>query len=129
MKTADVYPELVKFHPYGVPAHSALPPGGDPACDYAYEAWLQQFVEIANLSWCDRFWPDVPPSEVLKTYQLTHHLYHWLIGCKFPENHGPNYQHRLRFVAVQFKLRPDELRREAMRYLVELIETSLSRSV
>lgn len=124
MKTADVYPDLARTNPNGTPLRSALPPGGSPEIDAAYEKWLQDFVLTANQRWCDRYWPDVPRSEILKTYQLSHHLYSWLIGAKFPEGHGPNYMHRLRFVAVQFKLRPDEIRHEASRYLVELIEAA-----
>jgi hypothetical protein len=109
----------------GFPARSALPPGGSPAIDLAYEKWLQDFVATANLRWCDKHWPDVPDREILKTYQLTGHLYKNLIGCEFPPGHGPNYLHRLRFVAVQFKLRPEDIHREANRYLVELVETAI----
>lgn len=108
------------------PARSDLPPGGDPRCDLAYETWLKSFVAIANLHWCDRFWHALPEREILKTYQLTGHLYKWLIGCEFPPGHGPNYLHRLRFVAIQFRLRPQEIRREAERYLAGLVESALS---
>jgi hypothetical protein len=124
MKTADVYPDLVRHVSGNIPARSALPPGGNPVSDAAYTRWLQCFVDAANLRWCDKHFPSIPDRDIVNTFQLTGHLYHWLIGCKFPPGHGPNYLHRLRFVAVQFKFRPEEIRTESHRYLAELIESS-----
>lgn len=107
------------------PARSQLPPGGDPRCDLVYETWLKSFVALANRDWCDRFWPSLPDHEILTTYQLTGHLHKWLLGCVYPPGHGPTYLHRLRFVAIQFRLRPQEIQREAQCYLAGLIDSEL----
>lgn len=113
MKFSEAFPDLAP--------RSDLPPGGSPGGDRTYETWLVKFVATANLSWLDLHFPIVPDRDLLTVYQLSNHLYKWLIGWSFPDGTGPNYSHRLRFVAVQWLLRPGEVEAEAKRYVAELI--------
>jgi hypothetical protein len=102
-----------------------LPPGGSPRTDAEYERWLKAFVEQANDRHVDR---NISPTgeilvgkELVRTYQVTAHLFKYLNGfAKYPPGSGPTYFHRLRFVAVQFQFRREELVAEAERYEAEL---------
>jgi hypothetical protein len=105
----------------------AIPPPSSPASrtDAEYERWLVAFVEQANDRHVDR---NVSPTgeilvgkELVRTYQLTAHLFKFLNGwAAYPPGTGPTFLHRLRFVAVQFQFRRDELVAEAERYEAEL---------
>ncbi len=101
---------------------SDLPPGGNPRDDAAYLDWANYFCARVNARWLDVHsgWGRELPrkGELVNRWQLTEHLYKTLIGWKFPDGTGPSRAHRIRFVAVQYKLRPMEVRSEARRYVV-----------
>jgi hypothetical protein len=103
---------------------SELPPGGGPAQDKAFLAWLNETCETANREHLDACFRDLPDAELVTTWQLTGHLYKWLIGCTFPEGHGPTWNHRIRFVAVQFDLRRTAIEAETHTYLRGLRDDS-----
>jgi hypothetical protein len=100
---------------------SALPPGGDPRMDDAYEAWLRATCDAANTRWLDRHWPGVPRRELVRTYQITNHLFKWTTGLAYPSGEGPNFQHRIRFVSIQFHYRRAELVAEVESYIARLM--------
>lgn len=112
----DVRPEDIR---------SDLPPGGSPAVDRAYSEWVAGFLDVVHPRVLDRL--TGPHGEILATatqveravnsFSITQHVFKWLIGWKFPDGTGPNYQHRLRFVSVQFKLRPGAIEAEAEAYI------------
>jgi hypothetical protein len=98
----------------------AMPGGGHPRDDAAYLAWCREFCREACTRWLDRFGADLPDRELIHTWELTSHLHRWLTGWGHRPGPGPNYNHRVRLVAVQFRLRPDELTTEATRYVERL---------
>ena len=93
---------------------STLPPGGCPAWDDEYMAWVREYV--AGLNAAHRLIADRP---LLNEFQLTGHLFKYLHGPgEYPK--GITYAHRLRFTAIQHHYRAAELRAEADRYVEAL---------
>lgn len=125
MSTVAIDPEQAK--------KSSLPPGGCPAWDDQFLGWVRDFVRQMNYVSILLDSPEwmVPTSRVvlsrlaeghspprngpLTEWRLTCHLYKWLNGpSRYP--HGLTYFHRLRFMAIQFHYRRDEILAEADRY-------------
>ena len=131
--------DLSTIFPETYPVGPGLPPGGSPAIDSADEQWLHPFVARVNKRWLEEHtgwsrdlpahnfsrrnvWHNLVP-ELVRTYQITGHLFKWLNGAaRYPEGLAPNYLHRLRFVAVQFHLRRADLVAEAKRYVIQLAQ-------
>jgi hypothetical protein len=116
-----------------------LPPGGKPSWDGDYLAWARGYVrqaQICSLLQDDPSWvgfdllgmlgrnPSYACSlsiehPIINVHRLTAHLFKWLNGDSvYP--HGINYQHRLRYVSIQFHYRPDDLKSESERYVDRL---------
>jgi hypothetical protein len=106
---------------------SDLPPGGSPADDAAYLDWARNVTDAAVRAWMDsrsgwgRELPRVGRNPV-NMWQLSTHLFKWLIGWNFPSGEGPTNNHRVRMLAVQLKYRRLEMELEAARYLAEKID-------
>lgn len=117
MKLAAAFPDLEQ--------RSTLPPGGDPRIDKAYSDWLRDFLDVAGPAVLDRLTgPDgeIAPGaskvrQRINSFSVTGHLFKWTLGWEFPSGTGPNFSHRLRFVAVQFHLRRPALVAEAEAYI------------
>lgn len=104
-----------------------MPPGGSPATDDEYEAWLRDFVDEVNERWierCLRRYHLLPHRDLLRCWQLSNHLLKWSLGLAWPSGEGPNFSHRLRLVSVQFSLRREALITEASRYVARLASSA-----
>jgi hypothetical protein len=98
----------------------AMPGGGHPQDDAAYIAWSGLFCHEACVRWLDMFDRDLPDRELIHTWELTSHLYRWITGWDHRPGPALNYRHRIRLVAIQYRLRPEEIITEATRYLERL---------
>lgn len=105
-----------------IPARSVLPPGGGPRDDEALLGWASAFADRINARWLDLHYPGLPDRELIASWQVIYHLHKHLIGWAWPDGTGPNRAHRIRFVAIQFRLRRAELVDEARRYARELYD-------
>lgn len=106
-----------------------MPSGGCPAWDREYEGWLRDFMVDQETRYLDRCWPMIPDRIPFRIYQITNHLFKWCLGRAFPSGEGPNFMHKLRYVAIQFHYRRDEIVAEAERYVAELIEQARIRQL
>jgi hypothetical protein len=116
----------VARHPNPASIDPGLPPGGNPQWDRDYDRWLDAFVARANGEALDRLTGRHGGLDALRDpinpFQVTGHLFKWLNGhARYPAGGGPNYNHRRRFVAIQFHHRRADLEHEAERYAAELI--------
>lgn len=113
------------------PDKPGMPPGGSPATDTAYERWLFDVVDRANLDYGDRhYWRHhrLPESDPVRSWQVTNHLLKWALGMSWPDGSGPNNNHRIRLVSVQFSLRREAIEAEALRYIAELVAEAEAKS-
>jgi hypothetical protein len=96
-------------------------------------AWLKLFVARTNQLYRHGLLPEQhgerPMFEgpLVAEWQLLNHLIKWTIGWPFPDGQGPTHQHRIRFCAVQFALRRDELEAESDSYVAKQIAERLAR--
>jgi hypothetical protein len=120
MKLGDVFTNSVSSPATdggGDYQRSAMPPSGEPWDDRRFDSWADDFVRTWNVRILDGLPSDKwPAREPLTYFRLTGHLYKFLVGWQFPDGTGPNYSHRKRFVAIQYKLRPAEVVAEAESY-------------
>jgi hypothetical protein len=120
-----------------------LPPGGCPSWDDSYVAWAKEFVRQWEVCWLLQEQPEWEGFDLasafkrcprnlslrvescpINPWRLTGHLFKWLNGeIKYPL--GINYQHRLRFVSIQFHYRPATLIAEAESYVNRLMAEAL----
>lgn len=111
--------------PSGFEPRSILPPGGDPRGDAEWLDWCRAVCADANRRWLDEHsgWGRaLPKRDIVNMWQLSNHFYkHWL-GWEFPSGVGPNRNHRVRFNAIQFRLRRSEAEAEAARYVAERMD-------
>lgn len=96
---------------------SALPPGGSPATDKAFLTWLSRHLTKARTAWLDQHAPDYPPRELVEDREVLDHLFRWLIGLPPTREGWITWNHKVRFVAVQWSLRPDQIEAATDHYL------------
>lgn len=118
MKLSEAYPELAQS--------SSLPPGGRPSWDLEYEWWLQEFLDEWSPRVLDQLTDesgDIPrgADRIVNKFSISGHLFKWILGWEFPSGTGPTFNHRLRFLSVQFRYRRAELVAEAERYAAEKV--------
>lgn len=103
---------------------STLPAGGTPADDRAFLAWVDREAGRLNARALDRLQARgvAPGDDVLRPFQAMNHLYKHLQGIAFPPGVGPTYSHKVRFLAIQHRLRPRELEAELDAYTRRLTE-------
>jgi hypothetical protein len=101
---------------------SMMPPGGHPDDDAALLEWAASYAQQVNTRWLDRSYPDLPDRELVASWQVVFHLYKHLVGWEWPDGTGPSRAHRIRFVAIQFRLRRSELVSEASNYVRHLYD-------
>jgi hypothetical protein len=104
-----------------------LPEGGSPDGDRAFLSWIDRYAESANARALDTLQARgvTPRADVIRSWQLMGHLFKALTGLTFPPGQGPNWSHRVRFLAVQFRLRPEALTREVADYVARLVEEAV----
>ena len=119
--------------PKVVPGTANLyPGGGSPLWDSDYRKWLDEFVGRINRRYVDKHCRPgkaLPDAELLTVFQLTNHLFKWIVGdrintairhAQFEDaTQGLRYTDRERFVSTQFHHRMIELVAEAEAYAVK----------
>ena len=101
---------------------STLPAGGKPDDDRAFLRWIDRTVPLLNAAALDRLHRHgvEPTADVLRPYQAMNHLYKHFQGIIFPSGVGPTYSHKIRYLAIQYRLRPAEISAELDRYARQL---------
>jgi hypothetical protein len=101
-----------------------LPEGGTPDGDRAFLLWIDRYAESANARALDTLQGRgiTPKADPIRSWQLMNHLYKFMTGLSFPAGQGPNHSHKVRLLAIQFRLRPEALTREVAAYVARLIE-------
>lgn len=96
---------------------SALPPGGSPPGDKAFLSWLGTKLTEARSKWLDHHAPNYPPHELVENHEVINHLFRWLVGLPPSREGWITWNHKVRFVAIQWSLRPKQIEAETDRYL------------
>lgn len=101
---------------------SVLPPGGSPALDAMFTAWLDPFAAEANAAILDCYPPDRPPSrDPLPVWRLVNHLLKTFHDSARIDWTSLNHRHRIRALAVRYADRPGPIEAEARRYVAQLM--------
>jgi hypothetical protein len=99
---------------------SELPPGGSPAGDKAFLSDIERITTEEHEHWCEGGFPHtLPDCRDVPWWQVMSHLHKWCIGWSWPDGEGPSRAHRIRFVAIQWAMRPQDMETEARRYIRE----------
>jgi hypothetical protein len=113
-----------------IPPGSVMPPGGHPRDDAALWEWAGAYATSVNTRWLDlhtgRPGIELPGRELMTSWQLIFHLYRVLVGWDWPDGTGPSRAHRIRFVAIQLRLRRDEVVGLARQYARDLYEKAIT---
>jgi hypothetical protein len=107
----------------GAVLFSGMPAGGRPDDDRKFLAFIDIYAATANARALDTLARrgETPKDDPVRSWALMGHLYKHLSGLVFPAGMGPTWSHRVRYLAIQYRLRPAEVLAELDAYTATLL--------